>query len=336
MIAKGDINPKTLVGHTARGKRVFDTGIYGKDVADITQSKWNLNRDISGRYAGTRDEADINIVTSEGNSLFRLDTAPYLNPMETLRMSTMNMIDTRVMNDYRLMTSQNFIREFSHILDGDLRNPVATLMDPKFKSQADMKQVAAAKNVSRAFNHLMNQGTWLDKKIESLKDQLIGSISPKLVPSAERMLPSVRDPSSFLRGAAFHMKMGFFQVQQVFIQANSLVNINAIAGQAGVRGTALYPLTRAALLSPNKAVAERAGGIAQSVGLMSKKDFVDSIRAYKDSGWDIIGKDVAYLDDLAGPEIRQGKLSFGFGILKSSGTQPFKEGERLVRASARS
>src|SRR5690606_18285513 len=97
--------------------------------------------------------------------------------------------------------------------------------------------------------------------------------------------------------------LGLFNPIQYFVQANSLVNVASIAGRDGLRGGLLYPIFRAALLSNEPSILKKASKIAENVGLMKAEDFEESMRLYKKSGFHVVGRDVAFLDDVRGPEI---------------------------------
>ena len=344
-VQKGQIDLSVPFTLTRKGSRTVDTGALSsfKNLDDVTKNEHNLTSRMVGRYGGERDAHDLSIIQSEGNNLFEVETAPYLAPLETLRLSSNNMLSTRVMNDYSIMTSQNYLREFGDILEGTAEEQkagaIALLMNPKFKSTVSPARKAAAENVASAYRNLMNHGTELDRKIESYKENILASIQPKLGPRGQqwvedRMLGATLDPSKYFRTAAYHLKLGMFNVQQYFIQANSLVNVASVAGRDGLRGGLVYPIFRSALLSSEPAVLQRAAKVAESVGLMKADEFSESMRLYKKSGFNSIGGDQAFLDDIKSPEMRRSPVGAAVKKTLDLGTTPFKEGERLVRIAA--
>lgn len=344
-IKSGEIDINTPFVVTKKGVRTIDTGAYSKytQLHDLSKNEHNLSGQITGRYGGERSEAPIDIIRSEADTKFMVDTAPFLSPMDTLRMTSNNMLSVRVMNDYTISTNQNFLREFGDILVGSKEEQrasgVSLLMEPQFKAGADPQKIAYAKNVSRAYNNLMNHGTAFDRKLETLKEKTLSSIMPKFGPRGkqwveDRMYSRNPDPASFLRSTAFNFKLGLFNIQQLFIQSNQMVNVAAIAGANGLRGGAVYPLFRAGLLSSSEAVIKRLAKSAEAVGLMKADEFAESMGLYKKSGFNQIGGDVAYLDDIAAPEVRDGMTKQGVKKFLSWGRTPFREGERLVRVAA--
>lgn len=345
-VAAKDINLQVPFAVTKAGSRTIDTGAY-QAVQGLTDASRNSHKpSLLGRYLGERSEADLNTIRSEDGRLFEVEPAPYLSPLETLRSASADMISTRLMNDYTLMTRDNYLREFSDVLSGTAEEQanqgLAVLQNPTFKNGTGLefaKKVQRAKNVSRAYNNLMNQGTELDNKVSLIKEKIVSSVMPKFGPRGQqwledRYLGQTADPGVFMRSAGFHMKMGFFNPVQYFKQANSLVNVVSIGGANGLRSGALYPVFRAAMVTNSEKVLAGLGKVANNVGLMKSDEFLESIALYKKSGFNKVGHDVGYLDDIRSPELVEGTgKKLGKAALKL-GTTPFAEGERLARLAA--
>lgn len=344
-VEDGDIDLQTPFAVTRRGIRTVDTGVYQdiQNLHDVSKNEHNLASQVTGRFGGERDKNNIDILQSEGDVMFDVETAPYLSPLQTLRMSTNNMLSTRGLNDYTALTHRNFIREFSDILEGtreeQLSKGLGILSNPTFKSGTDPRRVNQARGVSTAYNNLMNHGSKYDRAIEGFKENLLRSTVGKFGPRgeqwvADRQLTRTTDPGTFFRSVAFHTKLGLFNPLQYFVQANSMVNVASIAGLDGLKAAASYPIFRSALLSNSPKIWEKAGAMAQTLGLMKKDEFLESMALFRKSGFNSIGGDVASLDVLSSPEISlRGPRAFLEGALEK-GTTPFKEGERMVRVSA--
>lgn len=345
MIKDGMIDLKIPFAVTKKGLRTLDTGKYSnlQNIVDLQKNEHNLASKIQGRYLGERSESDLSTIRSEEDALFQIEGAPYLSPLETLQVSSSNMLQTRLVNDYSLSTRQNFLREFSDILDGTKEEletqGMSVLTDPVFKVGAPPSKVAAAKNVSRAYNQFLNMKTFFEGKIEVYKEKLLSDILPKFGPRGQqwvedKMLSRVKDPGVFLRSTAFHMKLGLFNVKQMFVQLNTMVNVSTIAGVNGLKGTALFPIMRGALMSNSPEVLARFAKVAENVGLMKSDDFIESMGMLRRSGWNNVGGDLAYLDDLRAPEIRKGPVRRAGNSVLQWGLTPFQEGERAVRLAA--
>lgn len=346
-VRAGDIDLSVPFTTTKSGMRALDTGAYSKisDLRDATNSQHKPS--IMGRYLGERSEADIKTIRSESDRTFSVEAAPYLSPMETLKTATSDMISQRVFDDYALMTRDNFIREFSDILDGSinqlLTQGMAPLHNPVFKQGIEKlhpEKVQRAKNTSRAFNNLMNRGTMVDTKIEAMKEKLLSGIIPKINNRGtqqyfeDKMLSSVRDPGAFWRSAAFNMKLGMFNPIQYFKQANQVVAAVSISGVNGLKSASLYPALRGVLLTNNPKVITRAAEMSEKLGLMKSSEFIESVELFKRSGFNEIGHDLSYIDDLRSPDIRKGAFGRATDKTLHAGATPFREGERVARIVA--
>lgn len=348
-VVDGDIDLSVPFAVTKSGTRTIDAGAYHelRELKDLTKGDTFMGK-IQGRFLGSRDEADVSLVTSEENMKFEIQPAPTLNPLDALSSAASNMLNTKL-NDYALSTREVFLKEFGDILEGTKEEQasqgMSVLTNPKFKDGlkgSQLRKVAYAKNVSRAYNNLMNHGTKLDNYVEAWKERLIDTVAPaikKFGPRGEqwledRQLSRIKDPGIYFRSAAFHMKLGMFNVQQYIKQANSLVNVTAIGGANGLRSASLYPIMRYVLFSNERGVLEAGGEIAEKVGLMKSGDFVESMDLLRRSGFELVGNDVSYLDDLRMPEIRETKVGKFTKKTLNVGKTPFVEGERLTRLAA--
>lgn len=332
---------------TRSGSRTIDTAPYkAMNLKDMTKSEHKPAIQLTGRFGGERGE-DVSTMTSEDNILWKIEPAEYLAPLEAMKTASSDMISTHLFDDYRNMTLKNFIREFSDILDGtpnEIRaQGLAAIQNPTFKIGAEQTpstaaRVQRAKNVSRAFNNLMDNSDAFSRKVELYKEKLIAPILPKRGERgeqwlSERMLSKTKNPGVFLKSMAFHMKMGFFNIKQLFTQAQTTTQIVAIAGANGLKGTFLYPFTRAMVMTNSPEVLRGVAQKVQALGLMSSDDFVEAMGMFKKSGFNEIGGDLAYIDDLASPELIRSKTRRGVSTALRVGTTPFYEGERMTRMS---
>jgi hypothetical protein len=342
-VKKKTINLDEEFIYTPKGMSTSSTKNFSAEKPNLKSGSGTLDDDIFGRYIGERDASNIKVIESEGDSVFEVKGAEYLSPIDTLALSAQNSINARVMNDYTIMTARDFLSEFGDILKDapkDLQRATGAdfLMNPVFVSGADPSRVARAKNVSRAYKNLLNRGTYVDNKIDQIKDKILTSIKDKFGGrignwASDRLATQQKDPGSMMRAFAFHTKLGLFNPKQYFIQANGMINIASIAGADGMRGMAAYPITRWALAAGESRWAEF-GARAERARIMSKSDFVEGMALLKRSGWNAIGGDVSFIDALTSPELAKGSL----GKMKSKalnwGQKPFEEGERSVRLAS--
>lgn len=344
-VKDGTINLDVPFTAVKSGQRTIDTGVYSnlRNLRDMTKNKHNLDNSIVGKFGGERSEVGLDIIKSEGDLKFEIEGAPYLSPMETLRMASSNMLSTRVMSDHTISTLQNFQREFGDIL-GMTKEEVAAsgtsiLRDPVFKEGADPSRVAAAQNVARAWRQLQNMPTALDTKINATIEKLVDVIEPKFGPRGERWADRTRleglpDPGAKLRSMAFDFKLGMFNPVSLFTQLNSAVNVVSLGGLRGLQGSASFPLIRWALQVSKPETMKLIAKTAESVGLSKADDFLESMAALKRSGWNDFAGDIAYLDDIRSPELTESVFTKYKGKMLSYGRTPFNEGERTVRLMA--
>src|SRR5690606_12797419 len=122
--------------------------------------------------------------------------------------------------------------------------------------------------------------------------------------------------------------------KQFFVQANSLVNVFSIGGIDGLRGGLVYAPFRMAAQAGSPEVLKAIANAVSKTGVMKSDEFLESYRLYIKSGYHIVGKDTAFLDDIRGPELVRSAPGQAFHTTLSWGRTPFQEGERIVRIAA--
>lgn len=343
-IKRGDVDLETPFALVKSGVSTFDTGVYSAGaLKDLRKNPLDLMSDVKLKFGGERDLKDIEVIRSEANGIMRVEKPTYLSPLDTLRSATKNVVGTRVMNDYSILSARNFWREFGQYLDVSPNRAntdmVAILANPPIKSGVDPIIAAQIKNFSRSFKELLGYPTESSLLLEAYKEKIVNSVIPKLGPRGQmwvedKLLPYVKDPTVFLRSIAFQTKMGCFNPKQLVTQALGSVNVVAIAGQNGLKGVVSVPLVRAASFADDPAKLAVLAKTAESSGIMKADEFIEAVSLFKESGFNTVGKDVAYLDDLTSPELRRGSVRQGIKTVLDWGTTPFKEGERVTRISA--
>lgn len=346
-IKDGEFDLHAPFSAVSSGQRTIDAGALSKlpNVQDLSKNEHNLSAKMTGRFGGERSESNIDLLVSEGNSKFHAEPAPYLSPLDTLREATNDMISKRAFDDYTIMTRENFLREFGDILEGTKEEQLASgldlLMNPRFKPGVENTRsgdVSRAMNVSRAFNQLKSNGTKIDRQIENFKERLMSSVLPKFGPRGQQWLESylaskAPNPGMWVRSLAFDLKLGMFNPKQYFIQMNNVVNAVALGGMKGLKGSLSYPLVRSAMWTADPAKIKHLAGLAQKTGLMSADEFEEAVTLYKRSGFNHVGNDAAYLDDMASLELRSSGVGKKVDTVRKAGRKPFQEGERVARIS---
>jgi len=136
------------------------------------------------------------------------------------------------------------------------------------------------------------------------------------------------DPIVALRGLAFHLKMGLFNVDQFLMQSSQALNIMAISPKYGMSAAASYLPVRFALMRNNPAITKAIAKRFSALSGMTEQEFIEKIDYIIKSGRMEIGRDIVE---------HGGAEDFSYGILRKgleAGTGFFKEGERMPRAMA--
>lgn len=307
----------------------------------VTADEFDLSRQVQGRFLGERNDINMTTYKVEDGAVLRHDGDNLLSPFDTLRLSMSDMINTHVMHDYRIKSVSDYTTEFGDILDGTqadfLTNGMNFLYEPKYKTGVDANRIRIAENMRKSIMGLFNNKTIVDRQIDTYKDRLTTFLRGKLGDDlgesvADGAIHTLTNGDKWMRAAAFHSKMGFFNVKQLFLQSSAMVNIISISPKHGARGAAAYIPLRQAMYATNPKVLARLAE-KQSISGFSKDEFLELVDTYKRSGFGHVGNDVAYLDDLMPPSLTGGLRNGGKTIM-DWGTTFFREGERTARGMA--
>lgn len=341
-VKTGDINLDTSIMATTRGQRTADIHQYANDYEyfdDAVRSEHNVFSSVGGRYTTERAEETLDVLRSEDGVVFRTDLEPLLNPIETLRSSTANMLDVRLVNDYRNKSVTDWVQEFGPLLDANMNqvaaNPLEYLQKAVYKSGADPNQVKIAEQVRASIVSLNDYRSPIEAQFQVYKEKLLSSVYDNLGEKARQIVdertPMPTDVPTFMRRAAFSMKLGFFNPKQLFLQASSVVSAISVSPRQGLFSARALPLTRIAMTTDNEATLR---GMFNKYGKVSgweKEDWMDMVRSYKQSGFATVGQDVAYLDDFRPATFGKNSMA---GKAWSYNTAFYNEGEKISRTVA--
>lgn len=334
---------------TRTGQRTVDSGNVVENLrrsgltvnSFVTDDEFDLSRQVNGRFLGERDETNMKVYGSEKGSIFEIPDSPVLSPIEALRVSMSNMVDTHVIHDYRLMSSRNYTKEFADILDGDRADfdteGLSYIFEPKYRTGADPNKVKVAEGVRTSILSLFNNKTVVERQIDMYKERVVRTVRNKLGDGAakwveDKALPSAQTADVAMRAFAFHTKMGFFNIRQFFLQSTAMVNVVAISPKYGIKGAqAVMPLTLA--VTTKKGFAKAIGKRTSMTGF-TPDEFAELADSYRRSGFSNVGGDVAYLDNLKPPSLHQSKVGKVAKQVLEIGGAPFRGGERIARTMA--
>ena len=343
--------------YTRNGQHVSDKvnlrAQYGEGFEDSINSKYNLFRDIDKKFAGTRDLALQSVVKegTETNPVFKFQAASTLDPLETLNRTMANISRSKYFDDYKIASAMSWVEEFGDLLvSGEgagtitgerakkfLRdNPVLALHEPIFSNKSgDLERIRAAQNARRAILNLIGTPDEVSKTFSWMKQKILNEVYDRMGSKAtnyvaDHLLPKVEDPLTYMRSIAFHTKLGLFNPVQIFLQAQTMANIMAIAGpkNAGV-GSAGYALMRRLALTNKPQVIEHMAEVSTKFG-WKKDDFIEAYNTMRRVGVDVVEGEMANLDDVLSPKLYTNSI----GKFANKGLVFFRETEKAVRMTA--
>ncbi len=283
---------------------------------------------------------------SDSNPLVAIRNPRLIDPLSSLERATANLANSQFLQDYRTLSAENFVREFSDILRRDtdkaLINPVSTLMDKNpFRPDADPIRIAAARNYQNRVLDLIGTRTEAQKQVESIKEKLYNTVYNRFGEKTadfldDNLLSKELNPVFAFRKAAFAMKLGLFNPLQLFKQSQTLANVFALSPTHAAQAFPVYPLTRTLMLtSGSDQMIDHAAGIAAKFG-WSKENFKEWFKEYARSGLNDIRGEHAYKDRLNDVSVFRGTVGrfldkSKIGPVIRNHTFFFDEGERTHR-----
>lgn len=267
-----------------------------------------------------------------------------INPIETMQDAALQVMNGKYLGDLKIKYAEHFVQEFSSVLKAsaeELRaNPFNALFKGEFKDAGNPELLAAAKNFRRTAIQFFGLRTDWERSMDAVKQKAIdilytkvGSDGTKRIESAvnvldEHLLGTIKDPVKFMRGFAFHTKLGLFNPVQFYLQAAGFMHVAGIEGVAAAgKSLPAYTLMRAAMVNPDHL--ERLASQASKFG-WSKEEFKESFDFLRRSGFANVAGEHANLDDFLRPAVVRSKL----GEFADGAAVFFKEGERLARMTA--
>lgn len=307
-VKSGDISLDVPIVATARNQRSSEVlkyeSVFGKDFYDQQSSDLNLLLDTDPRYAGERSENLLDVFTADQGSVIKMDWESIVDPMDALASATRNMIDIRAMEDYAIKSTNDWVQEFGHLLDVNPEvlkaNPRYYLQNPVYKSGVGLDNAESAR---LSMLSLFGQVDSMDSGRNVLKDKALETVfkigGEKRREFFDSNWVTAKDVQTLIRKSAFDLKLGMFNIKQLFLQSTAVAATVAISPRSGIQGMrALWPV-RYALLSGDDNVIR---GIHNKFGgLMGwgKDDFLQMVNSMKQSGFANVGGDHTYLDQIS-------------------------------------
>lgn len=307
-----------------------------KDDTIINSASSVHNLDRGRAHTSFTTERDLDI-TGVYHGL--VQPARKIDPISTMIQANANLMRGRYLEDFKVKAAERYVAEFGHLFDGpknvdEIRqNPLVWLTSDKFKPNANPAEVAAARNAQYSIRSLLGQKTAFQEYMDTARANISEAYFRALGDSGYKQvvnildIPAIANPAGFVRAAAFHPKMGFFNPAQFFVQAQTLGVITAVAGPVNatkaMRG---YSSMKMASLTNKEHVLDHLAKIAG----WDATHFKESLEGIRATGFGDVGREFSDM----GEYIRQGTLKTSTGKFLDAGLGFFKEGERVSRFTA--
>lgn len=344
-LREGKLNLDVPVMPVRQGQRLTDVGFgqktlqgEGLTINNFDDSNaFDLSRGVRGKFLGDVEETDMRTWGVENDSIFELTTDSVLDPLDTLRLSSGNMVDVNVMNDYKIKSIRDFTQQYGQWLDGSKDdfaiNGLSFIYQPKYVKGIPQDIEKQAEGVRKAILSMLNHSTYVDRALATQKEKLVRSLRKGFGDKGaewigEKILTKIQNADHYMRSFAFATKF-FFNPKQFFLQAQSTVNVVAISPVHGPRAAMLLTPIMAGLHANPRALGKVAKVMAKVAGV-SEADYLELVQMYRRSGFSRIGKSTAHLDDFSPPSVVRGT----FSKVMDAGPVFYNAGERVSRTMA--
>lgn len=316
---EGNINLAEKFERVTDGERIVKTGEeFGVDESETYGDAFRAN---AFKSASRKD----NILVGYGGR-----NLPTVSPRQALERSLLQSTGKATERAYITGAINGFFKEAidNSLLTNkkDLRG--ATLRNKILDAKIDTGSTAGKrlelerqKIIAR-----MNSKTFIAKQWDDITLSMSNYLYDKgLVKTSAFIDKFDKDPITALRGYVFDKTMGMFNYDQYWVQAMSTMDVVAIAGVNGVKGSALYGPVRFALANGNEAVIKSIGGLIEKATGLTEKQFTDMVKFLKESGRAVVGDEISEF----GSDASQASLLFS--KLREKGRFFVKEGELVSR-----
>lgn len=278
---------------------------------------------------------------SEEAPIFKSKPARLFDPLTTMDRSMTKLVESEFFQEVRMYEAANFFNEFKDILsvpqDELFNRPMHYIFrDDLFLPGADPRRLAAAKASLRALKQFVGVQNTEGKTLHYLKQKLLNSLDSLPEGKAREVLENwagytTKDPFTYFRSMAFHIKLGLFNPVQLFLQTQTYFHTAAVIGNPKItaQATAASMYMRLMRGHPTPENLNEAARRMRAFG-WDPEDFKEAYTEFERSGMHWVGGEVAVKDDFADPKFittRAGKFLDFSRVF-------FDEGERMVRYNA--
>lgn len=269
--------------------------------------------------------------------------APTLDPFKTINRALMNVANISSFSDYKISASERWHNTFGGYLEQQGMSPMEAMRSGTFGLDTPEPIRQAAEAQRDVIKRALGWRTEWDRQKEvygrKLSEWVTGSDPYSTRAKAGASITQWFDnnnPIQALRGAAFDLKLGLFNVAQFPLQIGTLVAATTLNPKYGFQGMVnVFPMlygymTRSGTEHMLDTLIERGSHIA--AGFTDPKEYKAMMKQAKSSGFFDIGGTHQLINDY-GPDAVAGAFSSD-GKLRTAGRFWFNEGERWNRAVA--
>jgi len=296
------------------------------------------------QYTGSRDAEElftIRDIGSRHNPIYKLEPAKLVDPIPTMDRALTRIVNSQVMDDYKIASVEHWVREAGPFLRADPSDiqyaPFWHFHNPVWKTRTPdtAERISQLEVIHRQIQQFMGVQSKTDTLLHSVASKLYDSIYTNLGPKAlpldpSYMLPYLRDPLQFLRGFAFHAKLGLWNVAQILVQAQTYTNIYGIAGykyaSQGSMGALFHQASR---MNKSPQILDHLDSMATKFGYRPG-EFKEAMTELERTGFGYVSREHAFQDNMFAPSI----IKSGFQDFLDAGTLFFRGSERNSRFGA--
>lgn len=326
---------------------------YGDSWRDGTREN-SLARNYQVEFTQQRDAQDLHTFKNTGtvnDPIYSIQPAKYVDPLKVSDTSLSRMIRSFFFDDYKTAAVEAWVREAKDFLDASenelASSPFFHFFNPAYLTgfKKEQNEVLNTLKANR-FKIMQLVGTpgevdnWLYSRSQLLSDYVYENLGPKtseklgkLVP--QWLLPTIRDPSAFIRSVTFNAYLGVYAIPQLWVQMSTFVNIWAISPTHAPAGTAAmyaYQLTR---INKSPAIVAAMDGILSKIRIKglaawNPGEFTEAMKFLDRSGFGTVAGEYGPLSTFNHARI----MEQGGSQFLRWGQTPFREGERATRLGA--
>lgn len=280
------------------------------------------------------------------------EKAPLLDPYETINRSLQNIASLSSFGDYKIQSVERWMKTFGKLIDR--RDMPEGMTDMRLFMEAPLTKGgnearerlrSAALAQRQIIKRTLGWKTENDLRAEAytrrLGDWVAGDRVDGLLPNARKALVSWTqdtNPISALRGFAFDLKLGMFNIGQLPLQLSTAVAATALSPKRGMQGWAMIAPMRFALggRSLTKEALENrldemvSRGVHNIGGFKTGREFKDFAKSAINSGFFDLGGTHGLMDHY-GPHAALDGFNSGVSKVREAGRFFFFEAERWNR-----